>query len=756
MPLKKIKDVYTGNRALVWSVLVHTALITLALILAYNTYKEIGTHLFGKYFLPHSIRGDIKDTFPWAVSGFIILYIVCSIRRGAKNGNLTFREYGIIFILQAVITSLIFFSNGHHAVIILNFSLFYLAVFLLTWNYKRHFITATIQHSVNVITIVLQIFYAMAYELASRLPGFLDFLLRIFYTMAYELASRLLGFLGFLLRIFYTMAYELASRLLGFLGFLFGVFIKCWVSMYKYYSTMTREHQVFSLLAFLGFLFGIAVNPTWQESVGFAQVLAGVVHYPDNNAFYLYVKEAWNGVNQVNAIFLMLGMSEKTLSYCMSGLIGSLVFLALGMISYGATRATLFSILLPPFIIVTNVYNGTTAGAYPIYLGGIKHTHGIIGNAFVFLLVGTLMCRKYLAAGLVIGLMPMVHIALFLLAVPVAGVILLTNRLEKETYRKLIYGVLIGGFVSLISFTFYHFGRVELPDIDSDTARKYLVHFVNTLDAHRGNIRFDQTSARLNCLSIIYAAILLLLERKNLTTGVKYLLKFMVVFGVLGLVFALVSHLPVENQPTLFIKLMPGRILGTNHVLAVIAVVASYRYLQSYRITGIFIFGAICLASFTGAFPAYYVVFGGMIIICTMVIVFKEIGNFRETEKNPPTKLAKVVGILLLIGAGVVVGIGLREFSEAYRQSIFRILGFVKIWLALLICLEGISLLFCENIHKGRMTLVFIFWFALAIVAWWDYYGTRDHVFGWLTYSVMLIMTVRAIYWNKLVFFDKR
>lgn len=127
-----IKKVYPRNSTLIWGTLIHAGLICIALLAAYNSYKEIGSHLISKYFLPHVLKGEIKDAFPWMILIFMVLYSLCSIWRDKEKGLLlTIQQYRTIFIFQAVISNLIFFSKGHHVLIVLNFSLFCLAIFLL-------------------------------------------------------------------------------------------------------------------------------------------------------------------------------------------------------------------------------------------------------------------------------------------------------------------------------------------------------------------------------------------------------------------------------------------------------------------------------------------------------------------------------------------------------------------------------------------------------------------------------------------------
>ena len=126
--LKTIKEMYVRRRVQIWGIILHATLMGLALIVAYNTYKEAGSLMYGKYFLSHALKTEIKDTFPWAILICTLLYIL--IGRNKGKGALAFREYRTLFILQIAIFSAISISKGPHVVIVLGLSLVFFAIFL--------------------------------------------------------------------------------------------------------------------------------------------------------------------------------------------------------------------------------------------------------------------------------------------------------------------------------------------------------------------------------------------------------------------------------------------------------------------------------------------------------------------------------------------------------------------------------------------------------------------------------------------------
>lgn len=138
--LKEIKEACSRNSTLIWGTFIHTGLILCALILAYNSYKGIGSHLYDKHFLPHDIRTEIKGTFPWSIIIFAALFILSSIGRDKKGGYPSFRQYVVIFVLQAITINLIFLSKKLHILIVQDLALLYLAGFLFIWSGIKRFI----------------------------------------------------------------------------------------------------------------------------------------------------------------------------------------------------------------------------------------------------------------------------------------------------------------------------------------------------------------------------------------------------------------------------------------------------------------------------------------------------------------------------------------------------------------------------------------------------------------------------------------
>jgi hypothetical protein len=71
---------------------------------------------------------------------------------------------------------------------------------------------------------------------------------------------------------------------------------------------------VLALSAVAGFLVGAVARPTWTDNVESAQVLAGVVVYPQRTPMYDYHTSVYSLTIQAAAVLLRLGVPEWTIS----------------------------------------------------------------------------------------------------------------------------------------------------------------------------------------------------------------------------------------------------------------------------------------------------------------------------------------------------------------------------------------------------------------------------------------------------------
>ena len=129
--------------------------------------------------------------------------------------------------------------------------------------------------------------------------------------------------------------------------------------------------QVFEVLFFsgtVGLIVGI-IFVNWQVAVETGQVIANIVQYPSDNPNYLYLIKAWTLVGQIIAVILHMGVSEKLLSFFISGIIGMLSFQALALIVFSFSRNLFYSVVFPFFFFNLEKMVGLGAN-YPIMLWG--------------------------------------------------------------------------------------------------------------------------------------------------------------------------------------------------------------------------------------------------------------------------------------------------------------------------------------------------------------------------------------------------
>ncbi|MBI5050235.1 MAG: hypothetical protein HZC11_05005 [Nitrospirae bacterium] len=123
---------------LIKDVIIHAVLMTVALILSYNTYKEYVRGYNNVFIFPAELKIAIKATFPWTIIIFISLFVIY--KTGKKNGYLSALQYIGIFIFQAIIINLVFISKGAPVLIVQNLALFYFVIFLLIWGVMKRLI----------------------------------------------------------------------------------------------------------------------------------------------------------------------------------------------------------------------------------------------------------------------------------------------------------------------------------------------------------------------------------------------------------------------------------------------------------------------------------------------------------------------------------------------------------------------------------------------------------------------------------------
>jgi hypothetical protein len=316
-----------------------------------------------------------------------------------------------------------------------------------------------------------------------------------------------------------------------------------------------------------GFHAGMVTFPDWQVAVETAQVVAGVVHYPPDNPFYLYHLKLWTVLHQICALLLTAGISEIALSKMVSGLLGMVSFQAIAMIVYALSRDGLLAVGAVFLIAFTRT--AEYGVNYPIYLMGTPHTYGVIGLSLIALVAGLAGAGWYRASGFLLGVAPAVHPSLggwFMITVAAAAVWHAWH--DRAEIRPALKFVLLGCSVTAISLLVQFAQARGIPAIESAVADRYLTSFVSFWDTHRQPVNPWADGMKLT-MGMLTLAIAWLKLSTDLPGSAKLLLRLMIVTATVSLVLALLSFIPPAALPSTLLILMPARLVNFGAFVAV-------------------------------------------------------------------------------------------------------------------------------------------------------------------------------------------
>lgn len=323
-----------------------------------------------------------------------------------------------------------------------------------------------------------------------------------------------------------------------------------------------RLARVLGLSGALGFLLGASAYATWQVAVETGQVLAGLVDYPPTNPFYLYHTKLWTLTNQAGLVLLRLGLSEIAVCILYSGLLGMVSFQALSAVTLAFSRDERMALGSPLVVLLTGA--ASFGVSYPVYLMGASHTYGVLSLSLALLTAALFACEEYKAGSILLGLAPAVHASVGLWLWTIVFVCFLGDRSLWEPLWKSVRYLLVGvgltaasGAVHLL--VIYHPGKVA-----RDVASRYLVSFINLWDGHRSPVELHHPGVYLNVGVMALSLLWLTLFRRDVPGGSRFLLRFFLASGVLGLLAMVLSWRPPDMLPASLLVLMPNRLLNLN------------------------------------------------------------------------------------------------------------------------------------------------------------------------------------------------
>jgi hypothetical protein len=309
-----------------------------------------------------------------------------------------------------------------------------------------------------------------------------------------------------------------------------------------------------------GFILGAFCNGTWQLAVESVQVISHAVIYPEGNPFYWYHTKAWTLLHQLFVPCLWLGMSTKTISFLMSGLMGMLAFQAIALCVWAISKDALLS-LGSPFLVVFT-YATRYSSVYPVFLMSNSNTQGTIGLSLFLLTIALISSEKRKAGLFFLGLLPAVHLSIAALCwLIVFPCLCFGSREWLMEIRKESKFFLFGLCISLVSLFIHYQWVYDVPRIEGTLTRKYFEGFIRYWDSHRRPVQWSNPGVYLNCTTLVLSFIWSTKFRSYLNKGALFFLRCVTISSLFGLTFAALSQLPPESLPETFLMLMPFRIL---------------------------------------------------------------------------------------------------------------------------------------------------------------------------------------------------
>jgi hypothetical protein len=235
----------------------------------------------------------------------------------------------------------------------------------------------------------------------------------------------------------------------------------------------------------LGFLCG-ACFVEWKDTIDPAQVVAGLVRYPDSNPNYLRQVKMFTVVHQASALLLASGMTERTLCRLLSGVEGALLFLAVGLPVFALSKRPILA--AGSAFLLVRAFGLTIEGVtYPVLLVGAAPNWGVIGLHFDLIVIGLFAVRRVRAASFCLGMAPAVHPSLGMWLLLALGLVfLIDRRAARETVLRHPAALLAGllGASAAIGFNFFGHPGYEPKALLHD-GRPYLLAEIRLWDAHR-------------------------------------------------------------------------------------------------------------------------------------------------------------------------------------------------------------------------------------------------------------------------------
>jgi len=301
--------------------------------------------------------------------------------------------------------------------------------------------------------------------------------------------------------------------------------------------------------------------PNWQVAVEGAQVLSGVVSYPPHNSFHIYHVKLWTILNQLLALPLALGSSERALSILVSGGMAALSFAAVGLCTFAVSRDALWGIAAP-FLINFSSLREVLAVNYPMDFMGTPHTYGAVGLAWSVMTLSLFVLERYSIAGLFLGLAPAIHPSMGVWCWFITAAVLLWHGRDSfNILRKLWRPTAVGLTISFASFILQLMWMVPVvPRVDASTQAAFVSAWVDFFDFHRRIVDFNLPGVQITMAAVVIGLYLIPFLDEDDAAASLLLLRIIIAASIFALMGAGISLLPPSMVSPTLLMLMPTRL----------------------------------------------------------------------------------------------------------------------------------------------------------------------------------------------------
>jgi len=414
--------------------------------------------------------------------------------------------------------------------------------------------------------------------------------------------------------------------------------------------------------AFFGFLVGVA-HSTWQVVAESSQVLAGIAKYPTANPFYIYHLKSWTILNQLGALFLYLGGTEKILSMVVSGMMGMVYFMGFSVFVFALCQNSLFA-LLTPFIMHFLDLDTDFGVTYPFQITDSMHTYGVIGQGFAFLVIALFCAKKFKAGGFLLGISLSIHPAIggFLCLTLFLGFCWSYKSHLSSFFVALKY-FFLGTLLTALSFYFYSEFSEQIPVISDSLAADYRYISAKYWSHHRGPISTLSIGILIGIVSFLFISILILFFKENVPEHTHFPLRVLMVAGTIGLVGCLTTFFPPDIFHPLVTAVMPSRWLNIDIIgfIPLFVGISGWYKKNTWVQVNLVIFISVLALILTfhppsnwGRFVLGILIFSSFSLIILLKNLFGIVNllNRLQFNANSPRKLALTILFLISIGMG--------------------------------------------------------------------------------------------------------